>query len=243
MALSILVSAWLLGALGGVHCLAMCGGFMAAISARDRAGASAPLHPLRAIVRQQLAYHAGRIATYALLGAAFGTAGAAMLGTAALLPLQRVLYVIANILLLLLGLRLLWRSSGMAWLQRVGVTAFGAALPRLRPLLQRPGAAGRVMLGLVWGLVPCALVYSVLPLALFAGGAWQGAAVMLAFGVGTLPNLAAAGVLIARARQIFQYDALRFAGAGLLGAFALVGIYRALFVPEALAQGPFCLVP
>lgn len=245
MAFSVLISAWLVGALGGVHCLAMCGGFMAAIWARDRAtgDGTAPLLPARAIVRQQLGYHAGRIATYMLLGAAFGAAGAAALQAADLLPVQRALYVIANIFLLILGLSLVTRSTGVAWLQRVGGTAFGAVLPMLRPLLQRPGSAGRLALGLAWGLVPCALVYSVLPLALFSGGVWQGAAVMLAFGLGTLPNLAAAGLLITRAKPFFERGMLRFAAATLLAVFAVAGIYRALYLPNALAQGPFCLLP
>jgi sulfite exporter TauE/SafE len=177
-----------------------------------------------------------------LLGIAFGAAGAAALEAANFLPVQRVMYVIANFFLLLLGLSLATRTVGVAWLQRVGVRAFGTALPILRPLLQRPGPAGRITLGLVWGLVPCALVYSVLPLALFAGGPWQGAAVMLAFGLGTLPNLAATGLLLGRAKPVFEHAALRRAASVLLVAFAVVGICRALFFPNALAQGPFCLV-
>jgi uncharacterized protein len=245
MPFGVLISAWLVGALGGLHCLAMCGGFMAALAARDRGAGdgTAPLLPVRAIVRQQLAYHAGRVATYMLLGTAFGAAGGVALEAANLLPVQRAMYVIANVFLLLLGLSLATRTVGVAWLQRVGVSAFGAALPILRPLLQRPGLPGRITLGLVWGLVPCALVYSVLPLALFAGGAWQGAAVMLAFGLGTLPNLAATGLLLDRARHLFERATLRRAAAALLVAFAVVGIYRALYIPNALAQGPFCLVP
>jgi len=101
-----------------------------------------------------------------------------------------------------------------SWQQRVDVSAFGTALPILRPLLHRPGPPGRITLGLVWGLVPCALVYSVFPLAFFAGGHWQGAAVMLAFGLGTLPNLAATGLL--RSRQALirtHYVAPRSCGA------------------------------
>lgn len=245
MAFGVLISAWLVGALGGVHCLAMCGGFMAAIVARDGGpgDAAVPLLPARAIVRQQLNYHAGRIATYMMLGAAFGIAGAAALRAVDILPVQRALYVIANVFLLFLGLRLATCTPGVAWLQRSGARAFGSALPMLRPLLQRPGPAGRITLGLVWGLVPCALVYSVLPLALFAGGLWQGAAVMLAFGLGTLPNLMATSLLLDRAKPIFERDTLRFAAAALLVAFAVVGIYRALYIPNALAQGPFCLVP
>lgn len=245
MAFSILISAWLVGVLGGVHCLAMCGGFMAAISARDdaAAGGTIALLPARVIVRRQLDYHAGRLAAYVLLGGAFGTAGAAALRTADLLPIQRGLYIVANLFLLILGLSLVTRSTGVVWLQRVGARVFGTALPLLRPLLRRPGTTGRIGLGIVWGFVPCALVYSTLPLAVFSGGAWQGAAVMLAFGLGTLPNLTATSLLMARAKPLSERTMWRPAGAILLVGFAAVGIYRALYDPNALAQGPFCLLP
>jgi len=245
MAVSILIGAWLAGALGGVHCLAMCGGFMAAISARDgaRRNGTVPLLPARSIVWRQLSYHAGRISTYMLLDAAFGATGSFALRAADLLPVQRVLYVIANVFLLILAVSVATRSARFAWLQRIGGTAFGVALPTLRPLFQRPGLAGRLALGLIWGLVPCALVYSVLPLALFSGGVWQGAVLMLAFGLGTLPNLAASGLLIARTKPFLERATLRFAAATLLSAFAVIGIYQALYVPGALALGPFCLMP
>jgi uncharacterized protein len=245
VAMGVLLSAWLVGALGGLHCIAMCGGFAAAIAARDhkvRADAT-PLLPAATIARQQLGYHAGRLTTYMLLGAAFGAAGAAALQAADLLPVQRTLYVLANLFLLWLGVSLVTRAAGIPWLQRVGANVFGKLLPLLRPLLRRPAPAGRIALGLAWGLMPCALVYSVLPLALFAGGPWQGAAVMLAFGVGTVPNLAAMGWLLDRGKGLFERTALRRVAAAMLVTFALVGIYRALYVHGALAQGPFCLLP
>ena len=239
MGLSVLISAWIVGALGGLHCFAMCGGLLAAVAARD--GAMQPLLPARTIAARQLGYHAGRIATYALLGAAFGAAGAAALRAADLLPFQRAVYFAANVFLLLLGVSLALGTPAVAWLQRGGANAFGMVLPIVRPLLQRPGATGRMALGLVWGLVPCALVYSTLPLALLSGGAWQGGAVMLAFGLGTLPNLLAAGVLLARTRRALEKKALHYAAAAVLIAFALAGIWRVIYSPGTLAQGPFCL--
>ena len=245
MGYSVLISAWIVGALGGVHCLTMCGGFMTAIATRDADSqhGSIPLLPATAILRQQLAYHAGRLATYMLLGAAFGATGAVARQLTDLLPVQRALYVFANIFLLLLGLSLATRHVGVGWLQRAGAHVLGGALPLLRPVLQRPGLPGRIALGLVWGLVPCALVYGVLPLALFAGGAWQGAAVMLAFGLGTLPNLGVTGLLMQRAGPLLGRAPLRFAAAALLVTFASVGIYRALYSANALATGPYCLLP
>ena len=96
------------------------------------------------------------------------------MNAAALVPLQRVFYLAANLMLVLLGLRLAGRWTQIRLLQSAGAKMFGAVVPAIKPLLQRPGLTGRVVLGLVWGLVPCALVYSVLPLALFAGGPMQG---------------------------------------------------------------------
>jgi len=126
---------------------------------------------------------------------------------------------------------------------RRGGRAAVADARSLAPLLAGRGSAARLALGFVWGLVPCALVYSVLPIAMFAGGAWQGAAIMLAFGVGTLPNVVAAGMLMDRAKAVRGRVISRYAVAGIIAAFALVGAYRALWVPGALVQGPFCLVP
>ncbi|HEX8010593.1 MAG TPA: sulfite exporter TauE/SafE family protein [Casimicrobiaceae bacterium] len=241
MPLSVLISAWLFGALGGVHCLAMCGGFAAAAAARDGAQGSSgpvPLRPAAAIVRHQLAYHVGRVLTYAALGAVFGTAGAAVLNVAVLLPLQRTLYVVANLLLLLLGASIALGTPRALGLQRAGAKLFGAVLPALRPLLARSGVSGRIALGLVWGFVPCALVYGVLPLALFAGGAWQGALVMLAFGAGTVPTLAAAGLALRLPRRALGAR-WRYLAAATVIAFSLLGIYRSLFMAGALSQGPF----
>ena len=238
MALSVLISAWLVGVLGGLHCVTMCGGLLTAVSARD--GATQQLLPARVIATRQLCYHAGRVATYGVLGMAFGAAGAWALAVADFLPLQRAIYIAANLFLLLLGVSLALGTPGVVWLQRAGVSAFGVVLPMVRPLLRRPDAVGRVTLGLIWGLVPCALVYSVLPLALFAGGAWQGGAAMLAFGLGTVPNLLAAGMLLDRAKRRVGGKALRYAAAATLVAFAFIGIWRALYHPDALAQGAFC---
>lgn len=240
---AVLISAWLLGTLGSVHCLAMCGGFVAAAAARDAGSAPgvAPLLPAAVLARRQLAYHIGRIACYALLGAVFGAAGAAAFGTAALVPLQKSLYIGANVFLVLLGLSLGLRTPGIAWLQHAGAHFFAGVMPGLRPLLRLPGIGGRVALGLAWGLVPCALVYAALPLALFAGGGYQGALVMVAFGAGTLPALTAAGLLLRIPQRALGATRWRYLAASVVIGFALLGLYRGLFVPGAWAQGPFCL--
>jgi sulfite exporter TauE/SafE len=243
MAISALISAWLAGLLGGAHCVAMCGGFVAALAASRATNRTVPLLRSGTLVWDQLPYHGGRVASYALLGAAFGAAGGLALSAASLLPLQRGLYVVANVFLLLLAIAIASRSGQLAWLQRAGAALFAQIVPVVRPLRASDSRLARIGLGLIWGLVPCGLTYSVLPLALFSGGAVEGAAVMLAFGIGTLPSLLVAGWVASRARRALERPLVRYGAAMLLTAFALAGIWRALHGPMASGQGPFCLLP
>jgi hypothetical protein len=243
MAISALISAWLAGMLGGAHCVAMCGGFVAALGVPRESGAVVPLRSSGALVLWQLPYHAGRIASYTLVGAVFGAVGGIALAAPSLLSVQRGLYVIANLFLLVLAVAIVAGAGHSGWLQRAGAGLFAGILPAVRSLRARAGLPARVGLGLVWGFVPCGLTYSVLPLALFAGSGLDGAAVMLAFGVGTLPSLLVVGWMAGRARRWLGRTSVRYAAAALLAAFAGAGIYRALFGPMATGQGPFCLVP
>ncbi|HEY3532205.1 MAG TPA: sulfite exporter TauE/SafE family protein, partial [Casimicrobiaceae bacterium] len=128
-------------------------------------------------------------------------------------------------------------------LQRAGVVLVMPLLRHVQPLLRAPGATGRVTMGLAWGLMPCALVYTVLPLALLAGGPAQGALVMLAFGLGTLPNLFAGGVLLAALRRSIPTVVLRYAAAALIAAFGLFGLVQAFGAQVTLTNLALCLVP
>ncbi len=242
MAISPLIGAWLAGMLGGAHCLAMCGGFVAALSgaAMPPPAVGAPLLPAHTLARRMLAYNLGRITTYALLGAILGGAGSLALSAAEWLPLQRTLYVVANLFLLALAVAILWNRDSLVVLQRAGLAMFAKVAPAFRLLRAREGGAARYASGMIWGLVPCALTYSVLPVAAFAGGPLEGGAVMLAFGLGTLPNLLAAAWVVARARQWLASRIVRYGAAALLAGFAGLGLWRAMYGPLASAHGAFC---
>src|SRR6266568_4077492 len=96
---SALIGAFLAGLLGGLHCVAMCGGWIAAVA---RPSGTAELQPSSVLHARLLATHGGRITTYVLLGAAFGAAGGAAFA-GAVAPVQRGLYIAANVMLLLLA--------------------------------------------------------------------------------------------------------------------------------------------
>lgn len=232
-----LIGAFLAGLLGGFHCVAMCGGWLAALRTPS---AAAPLRPASVLRTRLAASHLGRIVTYMTIGAVFGGAGGAAFATT-LAPVQTALYVAANVMLLLLALSMAVRGFRFAWAEHAGLGLYRRVLPAVARLAQGSGARSRFALGLAWGLTPCALVYSVLPVAMLAGGAVNGALVMLAFGLGTLPNLLAASWTLTRTGALTTGPAARYAAAMLVAAFALAGLYRAWFVPDALGQGPFCI--
>lgn len=189
-----LLTALLAGLLGGVHCVGMCGGIVAAFSFRAD-GTPPPF-------RLHLAYNLGRVSSYAIFGAAAGALGAS-LKLAAFLPVQTLLYVLAQGVMILLGLYLAGFNRWVLVFERAG----GALWNRVRPLFQRllpvRSLPQALLAGMAWGWLPCGLVYSVLVSALAAGSAPSGAALMLAFGLGTLPNLLGMG-LFARQLQPFM---------------------------------------
>ncbi len=200
-----LLAALLAGLLGGVHCVGMCGGIVAAFS--FRADGSAP--PFRL----HLAYNLGRVFSYAIFGALAGTLGAS-LKLADFLPVQTLLYILAQAVMILLGLYLAGWSQWVLIFERAG----GALWKRVKPLFQKmlpvKSMPQAVLAGMAWGWLPCGLVYSILVSALAAGSATSGAALMLVFGLGTLPNLLGMG-LFARQIQPFMQQLWVRRGAGL----------------------------
>lgn len=211
-----LLSALLVGLLGGVHCAGMCGGIVAAFS--FRADGSAP--PFRL----HIGYNLGRVLSYTLFGALAGGLGAS-LNLLHVRPLQIALYLLAQGVMILLGLYLAGWNQWVLVFEKAGGALWNRLQPFFRRLLPVRNLPGAFLAGMVWGWLPCGLVYSVLISALAAGGATGGAALMLAFGLGTLPNLLGMG-LFARSLQPFLQNPLTRKAAGVLvagfGAWGLV---------------------
>jgi uncharacterized protein len=187
-----LASAFLLALLGGLHCAGMCGGFVAALHSAMPARAPA--------VRFALAYHAGRLLSYSTAGAAIGLLGAGLFASD-VLPVQVGLLLLAAAVLLGIAFSMLSNPAALRRLEPLGVAVWAV----VRPIAQRcypPRSAGAALVtGLAWGWIPCGMVYAALPLALVAGSVAKGAAVMLAFGLGTIPNLAALELAASRVRR------------------------------------------
>jgi sulfite exporter TauE/SafE len=200
------LAAFLTGLLGGTHCVGMCGGIVAAMSFHS--GVRQPFH-------FHLGYSVGRVASYALLGALAGLIGAAAFLSESLLPLQRGLYVLAQVVLILLGLYLAGLNQSIRVLESAGGGVWRRVQPLLAKVMPVRSLPQAVAAGALWGWLPCGLVYSVLVMALSSGGAIQGAMLLLAFGLGTLPNLLLMGWAAESLRSITRKTWVK-RGAGLL---------------------------
>ena len=204
---------FLVGLLGGTHCVGMCGGIVGALS---MGGGRWSLH---------LAYNTGRILSYGLAGALAGALGAASLGLAGQTTARLVLYVFANLMLVALGLYLLGVTVALALTEKAGQKLWRRIQPLTRRFLPARTVAQALPLGLLWGWLPCGLVYGALASALSAGSAWHGAGLMLAFGLGTLPNLLLAGVVLGRFNHFVRNVWVRRISGILVLGFGVYGLF------------------
>ena len=186
MTLALALAALIAGFTGSAHCAGMCGPIVSVFE--NSAGAASLDWQRRA------AYHAGRLFTYITLGAIAGFAGLATLQIGPAEQTGLVLRLIASLALLLLGLRLLGALRSNA-LDAVGRRVWQSLSPLVRhvlPMTTRRRAFGA---GILWGALPCGLLWGVAALAVGAGGIWQGALIMSLFWLGTLPALLTLGTL------------------------------------------------
>lgn len=210
-----------LGLASGIHCIGMCGGIVTAFAIRGQGRNSARL----------LLFNAGRISTYALAGALAGAVGS--LGWYAAGG-QTALLVLANVVLVFVGLHLAGLHSPIRFFERLGAPLWRRLQPHAAHFMRSGNAYAA---GLLWGALPCGLVYGALTAAAFAGSTAGGAAAMLAYGAGTLPWLLAAGAMAARLRGWIARRAVRLALGGTVLGFGLWGLAHAGGLRETI----FCL--
>lgn len=220
----LLCSALLLGLLGGGHCLGMCGGLMGALSfaipaeQRGRRG------------RLLLAYNLGRVLSYGTAGLLLGSLGWAV-GSG---PASLLLRGFAAVLLIAMGLYLAGWWNGLTRIEALGRGLWRRLQPLSRRLLPVSSLPRALLLGAVWGWLPCGLVYSSLAWAASQGDALRSGVLMLAFGIGTWPVLLASGLAAERANALLRRRGLRIAGGVLVilfGLWTLLGPLRHQAMP------------
>jgi hypothetical protein len=212
------VAVFIVGLLGGVHCLGMCGSIVGIFT--SQVPAHLPRWPFH------LAYSAGRIASYTAAGALVGAVGHAGLLMRDAAPVQHLLFGLSSLMLVALGLYLAGVWGAVRQLEKMGGGLWRHLQPyttRLLPVNTVPRALG---LGALWGWLPCGLVYSVLLTALASSSVTRGALIMLAFGLGTLPNLVAIGLFWDTIKSWVQSPRVRLTAGLLVASFGVYGLFK-----------------
>lgn len=216
-----IAAAFFVGLLGGVHCLGMCGSIVGVFTAQlPKPSSSVARWPFH------LAYNGGRLASYMAAGALAGAIGQAGLLMRDAVPVQHLLFALSSLMLIALGLYLAGIWSMVQRIERAGGMLWRHIQPLARGLLPVTTPVRALLLGALWGWLPCGLVYSVLVTALASGNAQSGALVMLAFGLGTLPNLLAIGLFWDNARRWMQAPRVRLAAGTLVAGFGVYGLVK-----------------
>lgn len=216
------------GLLGGLHCIGMCGGIAGLLTSAGKK--TIPIQPVatpqtKAALRTPLLLHAGRITTYVLMGALAGALGNLGMHTNPLISIHTVFYVLGNLALIWLGLRLFGFSPSLPAFDRVIAKAM--SLFSLQGKFSLPEQVRRrsFFVGMAWGCLPCGLVYGVLPFALFSGNALAGAILLLLFGLSALPHLLFAQTIANWNRKSNLPVALRYTAATVLTGIGLAGLW------------------
>jgi sulfite exporter TauE/SafE len=230
MQTTLVVTGLLMGIAGGPHCVAMCGAACAGIG-RANNGAN---------TRSMWIFQTGRVLGYSTLGAMVAASmqglGWLSIHSAALRPVWTLFHVAAA----MLGMMLLWRARQPVWLEE-GARNVWKKVRSTAGGLSGGSASGAVplVIGVLWSLLPCGLLYSALLVAALTSSMFEGAAVMALFALGSSISLMAGPWLWLRLRKQGSGTwAIRLAGLALLASSAW-----ALWMGLVHNTAPWCLTP
>jgi len=211
-----LLSAFLLGLLGSSHCVGMCGGISGAMALNVQGG-------FLALSSRLFAFNIGRVVCYSTLGAVIGLAGAQVGHVHGLMWMR----VIAGLLLIAMGLYVAQWWMGLTVLEKAGQYLWKFISPLAQRFMGMRTLTQTFAAGVLWGFLPCGLVYSVLAWAALSGS-WQSSAwTMFYFGMGTVPAMVATGFGSGALKQFLQQKNFRQVVALLLIVFGVWTIVMA----------------
>ncbi len=231
-------TALVIGLLGSVHCIGMCGGIMGALSvgmpgqARRTSGA---------VVAFTLAYNLGRITSYGAAGALAGLLGTQFYELLSSSHAHLIALFVAGTFMVALGLYLTGWTQVLAPVERVGGLLWRRIEPVARRLLPVRTLWHALGLGLLWGWLPCGLVYSALVLAMASGDPLLGALFMVAFGLGTLPMVLTLGATARWLGQLTRTHWVRQLAGSVIIVLGLLTVFAPHWLPiHSPASQAFC---
>ncbi|MFT7016848.1 MAG: sulfite exporter TauE/SafE [Cellvibrionaceae bacterium] len=168
-----------IGLLGGAHCIGMCGGVIGALTmAVDARNARRRLALIAA-------YNIGRVSSYVLIAVLFYSLVDRLENYFALSIMRNI----AGLLLIAMGLYIANWWRGLVYLEKLGSHLWRWIQPLSKTLVPVKTIWHALLLGLLWGWLPCGLIYSALVYSATASSVGQAALIMFGFALGTLPTV------------------------------------------------------
>lgn len=210
---AVLISAFLMGLIGSTHCIGMCGGIISTLSTNFSGD------PQRQSFAIQLFYNIGRISSYSFIGLIIGLFSSNLME---MLPNPHSFSMkVAGVFFILLGLYISQLINSFKYFEAAGQKLWVKIEPFGRKYLPAQSPFDAWKLGLVWGWLPCGLVYSALALAITQLNPLHSVLVMVVFGLGTLPTLLLIGHFAQNVKSILQNRQLRLVLGLLLIAYGI----------------------
>ena len=227
---NIFISAFLMGLLGSTHCVAMCSGIVGILSQRS----SSPVPDFSGkTVGVVLTYNAGRIASYCCIGVLAGLIG--QLGFGLFEPETTLFYsrLLTSIFMASFAVYLMGWPSFLPYLEKKGQHIWRLISPLTRKFIPIRSLTQSFLLGLLWGWLPCGLVYSAVALSLSTTEAVNGAITMLSFGLGTLPALLLMGLASQKLTQLKKSTRIRQVAAAIVLVLAIMHLFSIGIFPHS----------
>lgn len=221
-----IITAFLTGLLGSLHCIGMCGGVISALSF----GIDKPVTQTTQFL-MLLSYNIGRISNYVVTGALLGGLSAFLVSQSSFEQFRQILKIISALFLIALGFYLSNWWTGLRKVEKLGIHFWKRISPIANKLIPVKTNHHAFILGFFWGWLPCGMVYSLLVGALSSGGALQGGLIMLSFGIGTLPSMLLVGIFATRFNNWIKKSIIRRLTGSIVILFGMFLLYQVIYLP------------
>lgn len=211
-------AALLLGFFSVTHCFGMCGGLMSAFSL------AIPEDKIHCKIKFLIVYNIGRLLTYGF----FGLTAGFLIQSLSIYSGLTSLRIISGVILIIMALSLMNIWQGIKFLERAGKVIWPKLQPLSKKIMPIDTTFKALLLGMIWGWLPCGLVYSVLIWAATLANPLDASLAMIAFGIGTLPAMITIGIFANTVSGLSRKKSIRFISGSLILSFGCWTIYGAL---------------
>jgi sulfite exporter TauE/SafE len=184
--------AFLMGLISSLHCIGMCGSIIGTLTLSLSPEIR---HKKSLLLPFVFNYNLGRITSYTIAGALAGIIQSIAVMHMSEINGHRLLQIFSAIIMASAGLYIAGWFPRFAYIEKIGVHFWKKIEPYGRKLIPVQNRNQAFLFGMVWGWLPCGLVYAALAVAATAGDVTKSALTMLAFGLGTLPAVMGVGIM------------------------------------------------